>query len=243
MEWRKILLGQFLGVFLFASIASATAVRPTMTPPTANAYHYGDADADTYFTQADINIFDKQINGLNYTFTTYQADTIDADWNTCDVDSDLKCTGADENLLRKAMNGLPVTISDKPWVISAVNLQATINTAGIFIPFQCNISSNGGTTGRAGVACIANIVPELSTTTGSLKGRSCAPSGLAADELATPGDQCALAITITDWTTDPINGPALGLTETDPSPTEPLTTYGLQVQGDAPGTIYIDLSI
>jgi len=231
------LAGAVAGVILLASVASGAAIYPTRAP-TPTSYYYGDLDGDSAITTMDTNVLLNLLNGKAYTIGALQPDNPNQDWNTCDIDSDMACTTMDKNIYLNYLTGKEFDIDDKPWVISSPNLQATIYTVGIFIPFNANISSKNGTVGRAGVAVTATIHPIGdgfgSTTTGHISGRLCDPNTDGAPNQPTVlgvDDQCALAVTITDWH----NFPALGLTESG--------QYGMAVEGDAPGTIAIELAI
>ena len=231
------LTGAVAGVIFFVSVASGAAIYPTRAP-TPTSYYYGDLDGDSAITTMDTNVLLNLLNGNAYTIGALQPNNGDQDWNTCDIDSDMACTTMDKNIYLDYLTGKEVDIDDKPWVISVPNLQANIYTVGLFVPFNANISSKNGTIGRAGVAVTATIHPIGdgfgSTATGHMSGRLCDPNTDGDPNQPTVlgvDDQCALAVTITDWH----NFPALGLTESG--------QYGMAVEGDAPGTIAIELAI
>ena len=240
MPIKNVLIGfagAVAGVILLVSVASGTAIYPTIAP-TPTSYYYGDFDGDSAITTMDTNVLLNLLNGKAYTFGALQPDNPDQDWNTCDIDSDMACTTMDKNVYLNYLTGKQVDIDDKPWVISSPNLSGAIYTVYLFVPFNANVSSKGGTVGRAGVAVTATIHPIGdgfgSATIGHMSGRLCDPNPEGEPDQPTVlgvDDQCALAVTITDW----VNFPSLGLTESG--------QYGLRLSADAPGTIAIELAI
>lgn len=223
-------------VFILSSIASATAVPPQVAP--MRFYwmsYYGDCDGDGTTMYYDIWILNDYLTRYpNYTFGTLQPNNADDDWNTCDVDIDFALTQLDKDIIIHYLNVEPLGIPITTWVLAPADLRDTYNTINTFFPFQANVSAYDGTAGRAGFFVIAEVVPigNGSTTTGSLSGRECDPvSPTPVNQLAAVGAQCAIGVTITNWGNDP----TLGLTESG--------IYGLQIKADAPGVLYIDLSI
>jgi|GEM_PF-3544386 len=256
------------GVFILAPIASSTGIYPARAP-TPSSYYFGDPDGDTSITTMDTNVLFNLLAGMAYTFGTLQPDNPDQDWNTCDLDGDMSCTTIDRNVYLNYLNGKTIIRNNLPWVFLPANLQTTINTISTgssdpeYVPFNANVSSWGGTSGRPGIAVTANIHPIGdgfgSMTTGHMSGRLCDPdiSSSTVDQPTIYGadDQCALAITVTDWTDDgaghsyfnPSITPADGYTEGAPMITAAYYgrdyPYGLKIEGDAAGTIAIELAI
>lgn len=221
-------------VFAFALFLFSGTVYGGTVPPSPTNSFYGDASGDMIIDAAEITAMRAWILGQPYVYDTIQPATPTQDWNTSDVTSDILIDAGDVSVIRSWILGFPISIADKPWVLSNENLPLINNPTATPIAFQMNLASTLGTMwGRAGLPVVAQIDAGGSTTTGSLVGRTCAPVAGSRDQSTTPGDQCALSVSVTDWYGVP--GATKGLTETG--------TYGLSVVGNGTGNLRIVFSI
>ena len=174
-------------------------------PPQADKTFYGDADGDQSLGASDMPEHEKAATGLTAAYSTLQPDNAQQRANTCDIDGDNSCSPSDVPTLELVAAMVQMPIVFPIWEIVNLDLPASAD-AGTWIPFRLSVrADNLGWKGRPGM----NVKVEITSGTGSLSGRHCDPDLAGApDQLNTeagasgPNDQCALAVTISDWDGD-----------------------------------------
>lgn len=195
---RIIRLSLILSVLLF-SFSLAYAYQ---TPDPSKTF-YGDANGDMLVQSDDYIIHKSFVFQGNASYNTTQPNNAGQKWNTCDVNGDNKCQFDDLGKLKGLAAGYPIKSLLSSWEVINYNLPIEGNPVGVWIPFQLSVRAykNGVPVGRPGIIVKVMIAPEYAGL-GKLSGRPCPPPD--------DNDQCAVAVSITDWDNDPENA----LTET-----------------------------